>query len=133
MVYKTKQKQAIITYLEANVDKYVSISDISSYLKEHNNAVGTTTIYRYIDTLMKQGKIQKVMVNEDNTTYYLYVKCNNDNEHFHLKCDYCGKLIHLGCDTLNAIQNHLTNNHQFNINISKTIIYGKCEACNYEQ
>jgi Fur family ferric uptake transcriptional regulator len=38
-------------------------------------------------------------------------------------------LIHLDCDLLNTIRRHVMDKHNFEINMLKTVFYGKCEKC----
>ena len=127
MNYKTKQKQAILDYFDKFRDEHHSINDICLHFKNESNPIGTTTVYRYIDTLLKDGVIKKIVIDNDSTTYYQYVNCNQN--HIHLKCEKCGKLIHLDCQEFQLLEAHILIDHNFKIDMRKTIVYGTCNEC----
>ena len=124
MSYNTKQKNKILKIVKS-INKEFTIKDI---YKELNGDVGLTTIYRFINNLVKDNNLNKI-TGEDNITYYEYLKsCNKDN-HFYLKCNHCLKLIHIDCDCIKEIEKHILNNHNFYINNQKIVINGICSKC----
>lgn len=52
--YKTKQRESILQYLIQNKDKHISVEDIVEHLKKKGEAVGKTTVYRYLDVLVRK-------------------------------------------------------------------------------
>ena len=94
-VYKTKQKDIILNIKKKKKNSF-TIKDI---YKELKGKVGLTTIYRLIDKLVEENKLNKT-ISSDNTTYYQYL-CDCDEEnHFYLKCEKCGNMIHIDCDSI---------------------------------
>ena len=128
--YKTKQGELIQNWLIENKDKHVTADEIMESLTRERSMVGKTTIYRYLDKLVSQGKVRKYIVEDGLSACYQYVE-NNDgcHEHYHLKCIECGKLIHLKCNYLNEMNAHILKNHSFMIDNSKTVLYGQCRIC----
>lgn len=126
MKYNTKQKQSIIDYLKANMEKCLTVFDIKNYFDEKNIEIGQTTIYRCLDELEKNNKIIKYT--NDISASYQYVE-DDCHLHFHLKCTVCLKLIHLDCLELNNLESHIKQEHKFKIDNSKTVIYGICPKC----
>lgn len=128
--YNTKQKQLILNCLMQNKDKHVTVDQIKEYLNKTNDRVGRTTIYRYLDKLVAQGIVRKYMIEGGKSACYQYMErmdvCQN---HFHLKCVDCGQLIHLDCEYLDDINRHIKDHHNFNIDHSKTVLYGHCGKC----
>lgn len=51
--YKTKQREAILQYLIQNKDKHINVDNIVEHLKKKGAAVGKTTVYRYLDVLVR--------------------------------------------------------------------------------
>ena len=82
--YKTKQKDIILDIIKKQKHEF-TIKDIHEKVKDE---VGLTTIYRLIDKLVEENRVNKT-IGIDNTTYYQYLEeCNHEN-HFYLK------LIHI--------------------------------------
>lgn len=122
--YKTKQKDIIINVIKKQNHEF-TIKDIYESIKDK---VGLTTIYRLIDKLVEEKKLNKT-ISSDNTTYYQYLEeCSNEN-HFYLKCDKCGTLIHVDCDCIEELINHINKDHKFIPNKKNIIINGLCRKC----
>ena len=128
--YKTKQREAILSYLKKCESGHVTIDDVSEYLKESGEKVGRTTVYRYMEKLTQQGVLRKYFIEEGAGACYQYIdeqeKCW---EHFHLKCLQCGKLLHVQCEYLSNIEQHILEHHDFSVDNTKTVFYGLCGEC----
>lgn len=131
--YKTRQKSAILNYFKNNGDKHATAYDISSYLSGSGTPVGMATIYRYIDSLMTEGLLQKHVLDEGKGAVYQYLRDSSCAEHFHLKCELCGDLIHMECGQMREIYAHVSQDHDFHINSRKTVFYGQCGSCRREK
>ena len=124
--YNTEQRKELLDYMISNKNNFLSAEDIEKYLKKKDIAVGLTTIYRFLNALEKDGKLR--VEHKNNTKYYQYIS-NECDEHYHLQCKQCGKIIHFNCEELQALNNHLSEEHNFNIDVS-SVIYGVCDKCN---
>lgn len=125
--YNTKQKELILKTLKKE-KKDFAIKDIYSELKD---SVGLTTIYRLVDKLVLEEKIDKY-IGSDNKTYYRYLKiCDKDN-HFYLKCDKCKNMVHIDCDCINDLSRHIKDEHKFKLKKEKIVINGICDKCTKE-
>lgn len=128
--YNTKQRSLIKTYLKENAGKHITIKDVQKHLDETDNHVGLTTIYRHMDELVRQGYVNKYVVDSNTSACFEYsLHKKNCQEHFHLKCEVCHELIHLDCKALSSIEKHLFEHHNFNLNLHKTVFYGVCKNC----
>ena len=123
--YNTEQKKLILECLKENSEVYISVEDISNYLNKKGLQVGTTTIYRYLNFLEKEGTVR--IENIKNTRYFQYIveDCKN---HYHIKCEKCGKIEHIDCEEIISLCNHVKNEHNFVIS-QKNVIYGTCGLC----
>ena len=121
--YNTKQKDLILNVLK-NKKKEFTVKDIYNEL---DNKVGLTTIYRLVDKLVLEDRINKSIKN--NIVYYQYLEDCNEENHFYLKCDKCGSLVHIDCDCIIELSNHIFKEHNFKPNREKIIISGICERC----
>ena len=127
--YKTKQRVAIVDFIESNKDREVTANDILVYLNKNDLKASQTTIYRYLDNLVKEGIIKKNYSEEKSSSCYQYVgkRCK---EHYHLKCKNCGEIIHLDSEIFSSIEKKIIDRYGFKIDNIKTILYGTCNKCN---
>ena len=123
--YKTEQRKELLDYMIKNSKKFVKADEIEKHLKNKKISVGLTTIYRFLNSLEKQGKVRVEL--REHTKYYQYIseECNN---HYHLQCKKCGKLIHLHCDEIEELKVHIAKKHDFEIDSMATIM-GICSEC----
>ena len=122
--YITKQKD-IINDLIKNKKTEFTIKEIYNDL---NKKIGLTTIYRLVDKLIEEKKLNKT-ISKDNTTYYQYLEECNEENHFYLKCENCGNLEHVDCDCIEDLTNHILKKHKFKLNKDHIIINGICKKC----
>lgn len=122
--YNTKQKELILSIIKKKKHEF-RVKDLYNDL---NKEIGLTTIYRQIDKLVNEGRINK-NINKDNITYYQYLEECNKKNHFYLKCDKCGNMTHIDCDCIEQLSNHIVKEHQFNLNKDCIIINGICKRC----
>lgn len=125
--YLTNNKKQIFKYI-LKVNGSFNTQELYEIMKNNNESVGLTTIYRYLDELEKNGELKK-FYDEKNVANYEYLEhCNNVN-HFYLKCNNCGTLIHIDCDCILDLQKHILVNHNFKTDNRNIIIGGLCENC----
>lgn len=128
-VYKTKQKTEILDYLKSVKNTHINVQEIFNYLNSINKPVGVTTIYRHLESLVKEGVVKKYLFDNSSAACFQYIDDCSPKIHFHFKCSKCFKLLHFECDALVDLHNHLINEHNLNIDLSKTIYYGVCSSC----
>ncbi len=131
--YKTKQRDHMLEYMGTVGRKHFTAADVCGYFKNNNIPVGTTTVYRQLEQLMKEGKIKKYLIDETSCACYEYIGETEGNDsktpYYHLKCEKCGKLIHLECHEITEFEEHITRHHGFKINPVRTTFYGLCADC----
>ena len=132
--YKTKQKEKILEYLISHPSQHVTAQEISYHLNQEGTNVGTATIYRQLDQLVTDGTIRKYIIDSRTGACYEYLPDSGEcHRHFHLKCIQCEKLYHVACEHLTELEEHILEHHGFQIDQSKTVLYGVCETCRKEQ
>jgi len=127
-LYQTKQKELILNILKKK-KKDFTINEIYEKL---NHSIGLTTIYRFIDKLVEEGKIQKIP-GKGNTTYYQYLEECGEENHFYLKCSNCGEMIHVDCDCVKDLSYHIQKEHDFQLEENHILISGLCKKCMKEE
>lgn len=127
MPYKTKQRELIAGFFRKNTDRQFSINDISD---KFYSIIGKSTVYREVSRLADDGFIRKYPDSEGGFFYqYAGEHCH---EHFHLRCISCGKIVHLDCHMMNGVCEHISDEHDFEIDMSRTVLYGLCGDCKGE-
>lgn len=102
--------------------------EIFNRLRENENPMGTSTIYRLLDEFSSDGTLRKTL-GPDNTAKYFYIKpCQNEN-HFYLECEKCHHMYHIDCHHLRNFAKHLAKKHLFTVTNANLTITGICEQC----
>lgn len=126
-IRNTKQKEKIISYLNKNPNKHLSIKQIVDGL---NNEIGTTTVYRMVNKLVEEGKIAKIpLTDKQGFCYQFNQKQKHCKEHYHLICEDCGKLVHFESETFENTEKEALKKENFSIDKAKIVFYGKCKKC----
>lgn len=133
--YKTKQQDLLLSYLKEMQGKHFTAEDVRAHFEAKKISIGIATIYRQLEKLVAEGKIQKYFIDDHSAACFEYAgeACNAGEQHFHLKCELCGRLIHLECDELKELGGHLKTEHGFVINPLRTVFYGICIDCANKQ
>ena len=128
--YNTKQKEKLLEYLMKNKEKHTNVQEISAFLSAEGSSMGVATIYRQLDRLVEQGLVRKYAFDGKTCACYQYIENEEQcRSHFHLKCLGCGRLIHLDCEHLAELTRHIEDEHDFAIDYSQTVFYGRCSEC----
>lgn len=127
--YNTKQREKILSFLKENKDSNITAEQILMYFNSIGENIGKSTVYRFLNNLVKENVVKKYMLEGRNCSCYQYVEQQNCDEHYHLKCEKCNKIIHLKCDEFKDVQNHIAKEHNFELDGLKTVLYGVCKEC----
>lgn len=120
----TKQKEQILKIVESCED-HPTIKEIVTKVKTKYPTIGQATIYRNINKLVEEGKINKLYHMEDLNHYD-----GKKIPHNHFVCRKCGKIIDIyendNEQKLKEVE------RKYSVEISKIdILYeGICEECN---
>ncbi len=127
--YRTKQREAILGYIVSLGGEHVTAARIAGHFAD-DAPIGRATIYRHLEKLTNSGKLRKFTADGVSGACYQYAEDDAGcHTHLHLKCECCGALMHLQCDTLGELQRHIYDKHAFEVNTSKTVLYGRCDSC----
>lgn len=128
-VYKTKQRDQIFAAIESFENSHFTAADVVMRLYERGTPVSQSTVYRALEHMYEESKLQKYEKGGQEGACYQRVESVECSAHFHLRCSECGELIHMECDYMRSLTEHILQHHGFNIDVSKTIFYGCCEKC----
>ncbi len=130
--YKTKQREEILGYLVSVQGRHITAADVCEYFRSNGSAVGQSTVYRQLESLVDEGLVNKYIIDANTPACFEYVSADSHVEGeicFHCKCEKCGKLIHMHCEELEGIGDHLYEEHGFKLDPRRTVFYGLCEEC----
>ena len=127
--YNTNQKKLLADFLQSNKEKEYTIEEIVSEMTKVPDSPGKSTIYRLIGKMLENGDVRRYESHDKKNFVYQYNDIRPDCcNHFHLKCIKCGRLIHMECEQLEAVKQHVLEDHGFIIG-GEQVINGICVNC----
>lgn len=126
--YNTRQRQAVVSFLAAHADRYLSVDDVFGLMRTEGSAVGRTTAYRTLESLAKEGEVAKACVPGGGEARYRLIDPTHRDEG-QLVCLSCGKVLSLDCGMLIEFKRHVQADHGFSIDPTRTVLYGLCRKC----
>ncbi len=128
-IYRTRQYEDIVRCLQSRASHHLTAAQVTDLLHSEGNAIGAATVYRHLERLVQEGAARKYVTGQGAPACYQYAGDAPCGEHYHLRCVICGKLIHLDCEVLRDISDHIRQHHNFEIDATKTVFYGRCADC----
>lgn len=122
--YLTKPRKMILSLFEDHPNASFSAKEI---IENPEITVGEATVFRCLAHLTAQGFLKKYDSAEG--ALYQFNPKGECDRHLHLKCLACGRIIHLDCELMQAVGEHLAEEHRFAVDISRTVIHGVCADC----
>lgn len=121
----TKGQKAVLDLLERS-HRPLSAQDIFLELHGTEWEVGLATVYRALETLQAEGRVQAIDVG-GNQSHYLYGKESHGRHH--LICLSCKRVVPLDHCPVGELEGHLSADHQFQIQYHVLDFYGTCIEC----
>ena len=106
-LYKTRQREELLEYLETVRNKHITVGDISAYFRDKGISMSVATIYRQLEKMVNEGIVSKYIIDANTPACFEYIADDDSHDRdicFHCKCEKCGKLIHLHCEELEDMQ-----------------------------
>lgn len=131
MAYQTKNRNLLISLFKDSADSSFSPAKIQEKLSKSGAAIGIATIYRQLDSLVREGILQKDpgLGGPHCAVYSLNKNDVSDEDSFFLKCTGCGRFEKVGCEHLQEFREHLLLHHSFLLRPGQTYLYGLCKNC----
>jgi Fur family transcriptional regulator, ferric uptake regulator len=85
----TRQAEALSAVLE-RLPGFCSAQQIHAELRNRGEHVGLTTVYRHLQVLSEDGRVDAI---RDSSGETLYRRCRSDTHHHHLTCRNCGRSV----------------------------------------
>ena len=119
----TAQRLAIAEVLLLN-DRHFSAEEIEAELAARDVSVGTATVYRTIEVLLRSGLVVERDFGEG---FKRYEPARGIPQHEHLICTVCGKVVEFRDERLERMTTLVAEQHGFLRQRHRLVIYGLCE------
>ena len=118
----TRQK-AIIEHAVSEMGIHRTAEEVYDIVHENDASVGLATVYRHLNRMYKDGKVQRLSVSG---TYYYDV---NSEPHDHFHCTVCGKLMDIPAEYDQSMDRE-TAERIGAVMVTHTVMYeGICSNC----
>ena len=107
-------------------DRHFSAEEIEAVLAARNIPVGTATIYRTLEVLVRSGLVVERDFGEG---FKRYEAARGVPQHEHLLCTVCGKVIEFRDERLDRMTVLLAEAQGFARQSHRLVIYGVCAEC----
>lgn len=133
--YQTKQRQAIMEYLDSHRGDYVTVNELAQHFQASGEQVSVTTIYRHLERLTAEGKVEKYHIEGMKSACFCgtSASADADEDNLTMKCQACGEIVHFSCPDLSHLYAHFAEEHRISIDPRKTVFYGKCDKCSEDR
>ena len=100
--------------------------EILHAVREHSEAINISTIYRNLELLESLGLVRHTHLSDKAPTYH----STTGPEHVHLKCRDCGEVVDADPALFASMQESLTAQHGFTVDLGHLTVFGHCRKCN---
>jgi Fur family ferric uptake transcriptional regulator len=121
----TAQRQAIAEVVLCS-DRHVSADEIERELWARGAAVGTATIYRTLDVMVRSGLVVERDFGEG---FRRFEPARDEPNHEHLICTVCGRVVEFRDERLDRTTMLIAEQHDFSRQRHKLVIEGVCGGC----
>jgi Fur family transcriptional regulator, ferric uptake regulator len=121
----TRQAEALSLVLDG-LPGFCSAQQIHAELRNRGEHVGLTTVYRHLQVLSEDGKVDAI---RDSSGETLYRKCRSDAHHHHLTCRNCGKSVEVEGRAVERWAEQVAAEAGFT-DVGHTVeLFGRCPQC----
>lgn len=121
----SRQREALIQLLQAETYP-ITIDQIVDKLKESNNPMNLSTVYRIIESLYEHDIIEKNYSSISNSTL---IQLHTPQHQHYLICQICHNMFPLDNCPMHEIVNNIEDTKHFKVISHNLEIIGICETC----
>ena len=99
--------------------------EVLAHVRERASSVNISTVYRTLEVLEELGLVRHAHLSDRAPTYHSVT----DHEHFHLVCRNCGRVISVDPGVLTPLQEKLSADHDFTVDVGHLTVFGRCAEC----
>ncbi|MTB71390.1 transcriptional repressor [Arsenicicoccus sp. MKL-02] len=118
----TKQRRAVEQVLR-ETDDFISAQALHSRLRAQGDTVGLATVYRTLNAMAEDGRVDMLRVDDGEARYRL---CASDEHHHHLVCRECGRTVEIEGPAVESWADSVAAENGFR-DVSHTLeVFGTC-------
>lgn len=122
---RTRQRAAIDEVLD-EIDDFTSAQQLYSMLRERGSRIGLATVYRTLQTLAEDGRVDVLRTDSGEAVYR---RCGINDHHHHLVCRSCGAAVEIARPAVESWTSQVAREHGY-VNVTHTVeIFGLCPRC----
>ena len=121
----TKQRQAVLDEL-TRVNDFRSAQQIFEDLRTNGQHVGLATVYRSLQGLAEEGRIDALRSSEGESLYRI---CTSNSHHHHLVCRECGFTEEIEQSQIESWVDSVAAAHGFGDVKHSLELFGVCSSC----
>ncbi|MDC4232738.1 transcriptional repressor [Actinomyces sp. B33] len=121
----TKQRQAVFEEL-TRVPDFRSAQQIFEDLHLQGHRVGLATVYRNLQTLAEDRRVDVLRSTEGEALYRI---CESDEHHHHLVCRVCGHAEEIAQSQIESWVSEIAASHGFSEVSHSMDLFGVCANC----
>jgi Fur family transcriptional regulator, ferric uptake regulator len=123
-IRQTKGQQAVLEILGSS-EHLLSAQEIYIALRDTEHPVGLATVYRAVEALVEEGKLQTLSL--EGQAYYQVAQGTHSRHH--LVCLQCKKVIPIAGCPVGELERQLSSQHAFAIDYHVLDFFGTCAQC----
>ncbi len=124
---RTRSQEKILSLLRT-LEQPLSAQELYIELRSRNQSMGLATVYRSLEALKLEGKIQVRTLPSGESVY----SCVKSDQH-HFTCLNCGVTIPLSQCPVHQLEKELQGTHQFKVYYHTLEFFGLCDRCAHLQ
>lgn len=121
----TRQRDLIADALRA-AGGFRSAQALHGEIVHRGEKVGLTTVYRALQALSSEGKIDVLHTPSGEARYRM---CAQVEHHHHLVCSECGVSVEIRADEIEKWVHRTARRHGFRVTDHTAEVYGLCSSC----
>ncbi len=126
MAYQTEQRELLHRFFDEHPHQPFTAKEIAAQLSA---SVSLSAIYRNLAAMAEEGVLRCTVQPGSREKLYQFVNSKICRACIHLHCTQCGRMYHMNHRTAAIMQHRLVENENFQVDCTKTVIYGTCKQC----
>lgn len=127
--YKTEQRKQLFAFFATHPDQPYSTREIADALAAQSS-ISLSAVYRNLAAMADKGQIRRFIKDGSREVFYQFIRAESCQGSIHLTCTECGKTFHMSKPVATFVQDKLSKADGFQIDNTKTVLYGVCKHCN---
>jgi Fur family peroxide stress response transcriptional regulator len=124
---KVTPQRLAIYHLLFHTDTHPSAEMIYTSLRDVYPTLSLATVYKTLDTLVKNNLIQQINVGEDAFRYDAVI-----TPHSHIICTHCHQIYDTELPDLDRLRQYVAAQKNFEISHEQVYFYGLCPNCKHD-